>query len=598
MLTTAMNSRLLLRHCLRELRKLRRLASDQRQELDCWQLASQGSHDSLWWYDCTTEQLYGSRRWWAGMGYRYDNRRVSWQLWRTWIHPDDVDLVMATYRRYLAAPPTTHLLQCRYRLRDLKGSYHWRADQALGQWDDQGRPRWLAGSSRDVQDQENLGDATQPIDHDPLTQLFNRHYFIRQMQQSLEEAQQQGELQGLFLIDIDRFQNLNESFGHSGGDHLLVQVAQRLQAVCVPGDILARLGGDEFALLSKNLLNHGVALEMAQRLQRIFTAPFHQDGRWISLSAGVGVALNRLGDEPAPRYQETTTWLRDADLALHQAKSQGRGEWLCFEPALQRRRAERMQVENELKQALNNGELRLFFQPIVELRTGRYRSVEALIRWQHPQRGLLTPGAFVPIAEEAGLLPALGDWVLVQACRELAALSRSGVALGDFIVAVNIAGPQFADPTIAQRIAELLAQWQVNPANLRLEITETLIANPADWVSEQLNSLRALGISVAIDDFGTGHSSLARLLDLPFDLLKLDAFFLRHLDQPRRRTLLEGLIHLAHRLNLPTVIEGIENPQQHLLVNHLGCDYGQGFLFCRPLANLHQLIVDSKTKRF
>ncbi len=594
-----MNTRALLRRCLHALKAARLEQHENVKQLAVWRLVAKGSQDGLWWYDCATRQLWGSSRWWAGMGYRYDERTVHQKVWHTWIHPADLDSVIEAHQFYLNADPSKEPIQYRYRLRNLKGRYHWRSDYALGCWDEAGKPLYLAGSSRDLTDANtDSAEALQRLYNDSLTQLFNRHYFIRHIKRFLIDESCRQELRALFLVDVDRFQSLNANLGHQIGDLLLVQIAKRLQSICQDGDLLARLGGDEFAILSDALSNPEQAFTFARALQKAFTAPFKQEERWISLTVGIGLALNKSIDTQQPAYRETTAWLRDADLALNQAKAQGRGEWVCFEPTLQRRRAERMKLENELKHAIRNNELRLHFQPIVELKTGICHSVEALIRWQHPERGLLTPGAFIPFAEEAGLLPAIGDWVLVQACRELAAIGCNTSTQRKFVVAVNIAGPQFADLTICQRIAELLEQWKVNPASLRLEITETLIANSADWVSQQLNNLRALGISTAIDDFGTGHSSLARLIELPFDFLKFDAFFLRKIDDPRCRVLLEGIVNITKRLNLPTVIEGIENPQQHLLVSHLGCDYGQGFLFSRPQPDLAKIVASLKQSRY
>ncbi|MDV5859544.1 EAL domain-containing protein [Pseudomonas mendocina] len=411
--------------------------------------------------------------------------------------------------------------------------------------------------------------------HDPLSNLPNRLLFTERVAHALARSKLE-ELRGaVLLIDLDHFKHINESLGHNVGDLLLKGVGERLQDDLPAGCTLARLGGDEFGLLSENCTEAAQAAELAQRLLHSLDAPFLLDGHELYIGASIGISLFPDDGDSVEQI------LRNADSALFKAKSSGREGYAFYIQELTDYARQRVELASSLRHALDNEELRVYYQPLHDLGDGSQVGMEALVRWQHPQRGLIAPGEFIPIAEDNGMIGAIDTWVLEQACRQMVRWNAEGSTLS--FVAVNVSSRLFSRGELDQKVAGVLAATGLPPEQLELEVTESAIMEDPDAALKLLTSLRALGVRLAIDDFGTGYSSLARLKRLPVDKLKLDQSFVRGLpDDPEDAAITRAVIALGKSLGLKVLAEGIEQPEQADFLRGLGGDYGQGYHFGRP----------------
>jgi diguanylate cyclase (GGDEF)-like protein len=411
--------------------------------------------------------------------------------------------------------------------------------------------------------------------HDSLTGLPNRSLFLDRMRHALARSERAAAPVAVLFCDLDGFKTVNDSLGHRTGDRLLVLVAERLRECLRPADTIARLGGDEFAVLLEELREPGDAARAAQRLLDSLQEPFELREREFYVSASIGIAAGS---------DDAETLLRDADLAMYRAKSRGKGRYAVYEPSMHTAIVERLELEVDLKRALEREELAVVYQPIFSLLDERVTGVEALVRWHHPTRGIVLPESFVPLAEESGLIAELGRWVLRKACHQ-GALWRAkypghpGLAIG-----VNISGAQLREPGLVEEVADALDQSQLDATGLTLEITETALMESFDHAIEQIDALNALGVDLAIDDFGTGYSSLRYLRRLPLDVMKIEKSFVDGIGQPgEERALLRAIVDLANIFGLQVVAEGIERPEQRDRLLELGCGLGQGHLLSEPL---------------
>ena len=404
--------------------------------------------------------------------------------------------------------------------------------------------------------------------HDALTGLPNRTLFLDRLGQALAQRHEDGTTVAVVFLDVDRFKVINDSAGHGAGDRLLTGLAQRLSGLVRPGDTVARFGGDEFTVLCQGVAGASGALKIAERIVEGTAAPFALDDGEVVVTLSAGIALPRAGDTPE-------TLLRDADAAMYRAKERGRNRIEVFDEAMRDTAVARLDTEKALRRALDADELVLHYQPQVRVADGRLTGVEALVRWQHPERGLLPPGQFVPLAEEAGLIVPLGARVLEEACRQAQAWRRAGTPV---VVWVNVSPVQVAQPDLARRVAGVLDATGVDPALIGLELTESALLADASSVV----ALSELGVRLAIDDFGTGYSSLDHLRRFPFDLVKIDRSFVAALDGARGTAIVAAVVGLAHALGLEALAEGVETEAQHDALRGIGCDLAQGFWFARP----------------
>ncbi len=431
--------------------------------------------------------------------------------------------------------------------------------------------------------------------HDPLTGLPNRLLFTDRLGQAIARCQRTKSKVGVAFIDLDRFKNVNDSLGHDAGDELLVEVARKLLSVIRPGDTVARFGGDEFAILCEDLhadTARELTLEIAQRLLSNVVRPMVVRGAEMFVGASAGIALATSGDE---RPEDL---LRDADVALNHAKEAGRGRVEVFDDTMRARAVTVHATENALHRAIERGELRLFFQPVVNLSDARCVGAEALLRWQHPDRGLIGPSEFIPLAEETGLVVQMGWWVLEEAARNAARWQLEQKE--PFQVSINLSARQLVQPGLAERVAEVITQTGVEPGNLCFEITESVLMDDTETVIDVIARVRALGVQFAIDDFGTGYSSLGYLKRFPVDVVKIDRSFVSGLGaDPGDAAIVSAVVGLAHALDLRVTAEGVESEEQLLALIEHGCDEAQGYFFSppQPAPDLRGLIARTRTWR-
>jgi diguanylate cyclase (GGDEF)-like protein len=413
--------------------------------------------------------------------------------------------------------------------------------------------------------------------HDPLTGLPNRLLLADRIDQALARGTRQTGRVAVLFLDIDLFKVVNDSLGHAAGDGLLVEMSARLSRVLRPGDTLARFGGDEFVIVCEDVPMDEVE-RLANRAAMTLREPFVFEGNEVSVSASIGIAVSAVDTDAA-------TMLRDADAALYRAKAAGRNRAVVFDEAMHQMAAARLDAEQGLRRALDHGELRVYYQPVIDIVTGSVVGFEALVRWDHPERGVLGPREFVTVAEETGLIVPLGEWILNQALAQTRRWRADLPGAGDLWIAVNVSPRQLRSPRLVDVLAHALSSTGLPPDKVRLEITETALIDDAGPHLATMNALRALGVHLAVDDFGTGYSSLAYLKSLPVTSVKIDQSFVEALgsEDSAAPAIVDAIISMARAMRLEVIAEGVESPHQLDVLQHLGAGLAQGFLWSRPL---------------
>jgi diguanylate cyclase (GGDEF)-like protein/PAS domain S-box-containing protein len=493
------------------------------------------------------------------------------------VHIEDADETRRTLTVLYGQDGSDRMFELRARHRD--GS--WRALEAIAtNLVDRPGIGGLVLNCRDVTDRKRLEDQlTRQAFYDSLTELPNRALFTDRLQHTLAGAARGAGGTAVIFLDLDGFKTVNDSLGHPFGDDLLRAVGQRLAGALRPDDTVARFGGDEFAILIERIEDLADISHVGQRLLDSLTAPFVLHGREVYAPASMGIAVST----PGRRVAQSSELLRNADAALYQAKSEGRACFRLFDEAMNHRALERLSTEGELRHAIERNELRLFYQPIVNLKTGLVAGWEALLRWQHPDRGLLLPLQFIPLAEAMGFILQLDQWVLAEACRQ-AALWSNEMSGRPILISVNLSAKQFQQPDLVQRVKTALSESSLPAECLELEITEGTLMNNLDLTVRTLAELKMLGVRLALDDFGTGYSSLSYVQRFPVDTIKIDRSFVAELGRtPATEAIVHAIIELAHALRMRTTAEGIETPEQLRFLRSAGCDSGQGFLFFHPM---------------
>jgi diguanylate cyclase (GGDEF)-like protein len=411
--------------------------------------------------------------------------------------------------------------------------------------------------------------------HDSLTSLANRVLFTDHVEQALNRLSRDDHSVAVLFLDLDDFKTVNDSLGHAAGDDLLIAVAHRLRGACRPGDSVARLGGDEFAVLLERVTHPGEAIDVAERIIARVGEQFFVDKQEITTRVSIGIAFGSYGHEPSQL-------LRNADAAMYSAKKRGKGHCRVFEAGMHTEMIRRLELQTDLQRAIERGELSVEYQPIVIIATGEIVGFEALVRWDHPSRGATLPSAFVPFAEETGLIVELGGWVLREACRQAGRWEHT-TSRGALTVSVNLSPRQLMAPELVADVARALEDFGVDPSRLVLEITENVLMK--EGVHPTLTDLKQLGVGLAIDDFGTGYSSLSYLDRLPVDIIKVDKSFVDRLgeDEAHESPLVRTVLGLGESLGLQTIVEGIETSRQFERLKELGCKMGQGFFLAEPL---------------
>jgi diguanylate cyclase (GGDEF)-like protein/PAS domain S-box-containing protein len=488
------------------------------------------------------------------------------------IVPEHRDRIDAEIVRH-AALGQPYLIE--YQIQHRDGSRRWVEERGQAIEDEDGIPRWLDGVMMDLTVRKALEEQlAHDAAHDPLTGLPNRTLIVDHLEATLARAERVGTHTAVLFVDLDRFKLVNDAMGHTAGDELLVHFTRRLSSVLRDSDLAGRTGGDEFVIVCTDLDDPAESEAIAGRIAEVLRDPFTVQGRTVFVTASIGIALADAGALAGDV-------LRSADAAAYRAKDRGRNRYEVFDDALRAATTAALEVETDLHRALERHQLFLRYQPVVELTTGRLLGAEALVRWQHPTRGLLTPDQFLPAAEASGLVVAIGREMLDLAAGALAAVPVEALPS----INVNISPRELAQPDLVDRIREVLGSKRVDPRRLCIEITENAVLDELDTAIEALDAIRALGVRLAIDDFGTGYSSLSYLRRLPVDTVKIDRTFTTELNTDSNDvTIVAGIIGLARGLGLEVVAEGVETERQAEILVELGCSQAQGFLYSPPVA--------------
>jgi diguanylate cyclase (GGDEF)-like protein/PAS domain S-box-containing protein len=496
-------------------------------------------------------------------------------FWNGLIHPEDLGAVLAEDER---VEETGEPFSMEYRMVSADGETIWVRDEALLVCNEDGESLYWQGVLTDVTTSKNLeAQLKRRAFHDQLTGLPNRQSFVERLVRALGRRRRSGRKVAVLFMDLDSFKVVNDSLGHETGDLLLVAIGERLRRRLRPGDTLARFGGDEFVVLLEEVKDSDDATEVAGRITECLEQPFVVGERKLFVNASIGVALS------TARTTSPEDLLRDADTAMYLAKDEHAG-YRVFNPAMHERVLNRLSLENDLRHATGRDEFHLYFQPKIRLQDDTIAMVEVLLRWQHPQRGLLLPGDFIPMAEETGLIAPIGRWVLRKTCRQLREwLDRHPRAM-PLVACVNVSAGQLTYPDLLHDVRSALQDSEIEASNLVLEITESALMEDMETSMTLLKELRSLGVRVALDDFGSDYSSLTYLMQLPVDFVKIDGSFARSLGKtPKARVIVEAIISLAHALGLEAVGEGIESAEQLEHFRSMGCDLVQGYHLARPM---------------
>ncbi|MCP4659692.1 MAG: EAL domain-containing protein, partial [bacterium] len=523
-----------------------------RESEERYALAAAGANDGLWDWDLKKGEIYFSPRWKATLGYGEKEIGTSPEDWFRLVHKDDIELLRAQIDTHLGGRRPHFENEHRMRTRD--SEFRWVQVRGMAVRDGAGEVCRMAGSLRDISDHKRIEEQlTHAALHDALTGLPNRALFMDRLDGALMRSKRRDDYAfGVIYLDLDRFKVLNESLGHQSGDQLLRIIARRLESCLRFGDTVARLGGDEFAILLDDLNDAEEVDRVAARVHEELRAPFQIDGREFFTTASIGIALSTTG------YHSPEEILRDADIAMYRAKSLGRTDRVVFEKDMHTRVVELLHLETDLRRAVDRQEFRVHYQPIVELRNGRLRGFEALVRWQHPERGLLSPAAFLEVAQDTGLMVPIGWWVLGESCRQMKSWQKHFPSATELAVSVNLDGKQLASAELIDRVEEILAHTSLAPQSLQLEITEGMIIRNPTVTTAILARLRQREIALHIDDFGTGYSSLSQLHRFPIDSLKIDRSFVLGMSSDQENLeIVRAIVALAHNLGLKVTAEGV-----------------------------------------
>lgn len=541
-------------------------------------LATQVSLDGFWEFDLRSNMAHFSPQWQRIAGLAGEEFTGSLDHWLQRVHPADRPRFEGELRALRAGK--ARQIRNEHRLRDEQGGWHWVVARAVAGCDEQGSVRCLAGA---------ITDQTERRMTDALTGLPNRLYFMEYLDRRFERARSTGDWDFAVLsLGLERFKLVNEQLGYEGGDALLIEAASRLKDSIerwnISGEsVVARLNAADFLVCLENVNTEAQASRAASHLGEELRRPFHWRCRKVSPDTAMGLAKA----EATVAHPEDL--MHEADTALAEAKATGRGHLVCYSHGMRERALERMQMEADLEQAIRDGQLVLHYQPEIDLLTGRIVGFEALVRWRHPERGMVMPGEFIGLAEETGLILPLGDWGLAEACRQVMAWRKliseqSPEKPVDLRVSVNLSAKQFGRPGLVSRVAEILESTAMPACDLRLEVTESSLMSNPDTAQTIMQDLQRLGVGLHMDDFGTGYSSLNHLHRYPFDTLKIDRSFVQEIAKKSSSEIVRTILDLARSLDMDVVAEGIETAEQAERLQSLGCHLGQGYYYARPMA--------------
>ncbi len=547
-----------------------------RESEERYALAVHGANDGLWDWNLRTNEVHWSPRWKSLLGFADSEIGTGPDEWFSRVHHEDIDRVREALARHLHGGDGHY--ESEHRILHHSGTYRWVRCRGAAIRDAAGAATRLAGSLTDITDAK-VADA--------LTGLPNRLLFVDLLDRAIKRSERRRDYRfALLALGLDRFQTVNDSLGLETADRVLVAVARRLQASLRSTDVitgheftLARLGGDEFTVLLDDIADVSDAFRVAERLRLALQQPFDVDGRQVFTSASIGIAVSTTG------YDTPDDILRDAATALHRVKADGNTRCELFDAGMRQRAIARLEVETDLRRAVENRDFVVFYQPIVSLATGSIAGFEALARWRHP-RGLVSPSEFIPVAEDTGMILQIGRMVLEESCHQLARWQRQFGGRAPRVVCVNVSSRQFADAELAGHIEHILADARLKSSSLKLEITESAFLGDLLAAQLTLSRVRALGVECSLDDFGTGYSSLSHLHSLQVDTVKIDRSFVSRIGgADNGDEMVKAIIGLAHTLGMDVVAEGVETLEQCTQLRRFGCEFAQGFFFSRPVAS-------------
>ncbi len=541
-----------------------------------YKLASEGANDGIWDWDLLSNRVYYSPRWYKLIGYSPSEISDSPDEWLNRIHPEDLPMVKSTMEAHLSG--LINHFEAEYRMLHRDGSYRWMLARGMAVRNELGAPHRIAGSLTDItRNKLNEDQLVHQALYDRLTGLPNRILFMERLDQVIKRLKRHDQSTfAIFLLDLDRFKILNDSLGHRIGDQLIIEIGRRLDNCLREEDTVARLGGDEFAVLLTDIRDPYEVIQIANRLQREITQPVTIEGQQVFTSCSIGIALS------TPEIENPEAMMRDADTAMYEAKAKGGNNYMIFDKLMHARAVNLLNLETDLRQALDRREFSISYQPIFDSFTQRVVNAEALVRWNHPQHGLILPTQFIDLAEETGLIVPIGEWVLRESCNQLNKWHAAGYK--SLKISVNFSARQFQQADLSSMVRDALVQTDLDPASLYIEITESRSFSQLEKFETMLWELRGLGVKISIDDFGTGYSSLSTIQRLPVNTIKIGQDFIAHLGNHKENDLIvQSMIEMAHRLGLSVIAEGVETEAQ---LNHLRkyrCDMVQGFWFSKPV---------------
>jgi diguanylate cyclase (GGDEF)-like protein/PAS domain S-box-containing protein len=534
--------------------------------------------DGIWDLDLATETVHFSDRWKEMLGYRNDEIEDTLDGWLGRVHPDDLTRLRSIIDASIAGEIS--VIEQRYRIQVKNGDFRWMLTRGEVVKNEIGKAIRVVGRQTDIDEDDESRQAVRVSGlQDSLTSLPNRTALVDRMRHAFARAERDSEQSfAVLFFDLDRFKNINDSLGHLTGDKLLRAIAQRVETACRPGDTVARFGGDEFVILVEDIKDIRAAIVAAERIQKEFQVPFDLDGIEVFATISIGIALWN------PNYSRPEDLLRDSDTAMYRAKAMGRNSFSVFDDEMHRQVVATLHLENDLRRALAREEFRVYYQPILGVADGRITGFEALVRWQHPERGLLLPGNFIMVAEEMGAIIQLDRWVAGQACKQLRIWNQKFRAHSRATMSVNLSTTQLMRPDVVAGIDLILRSSGLYGESLKLEVTESVLMENAQYASAVLEQLRALNIAISIDDFGTGYSSLAYLRRFEIDTLKIDySFISRMMEDEDSFEIVKTIIIMAKNLGKDTVAEGVETRSQLDALIALDIDMVQGFFVAPPL---------------
>lgn len=552
-----------------------RLEGALRESEERYALAARGANDGLWDWNLKTNETYFSERWKSMLGYEDGEIKDSPEEWFKRVHLEDLEALRSELSAHIEG--IVPHFEVEHRMLHKDGSYRWMLTRGMAVRDADGKATRIAGSQTDITERKAVEEQLlHDAFHDVLTGLPNRALFMDRLTQAVERTKRHPEYSfAVFFMDLDRFKHINDSLGHMVGDQLLIGIGERLCGCTRAGDTVGRLGGDEFTILLDDIKDISDAVCMAERIHAELKEPFSLEGHDVYTSASIGIAMSTMG------YIKPDELLRDANTAMHRAKISGRARYQVFDTTMHSHAVELLKLETDLQRTRVCEEYRVHYQPIVSLETGQVMGFEALIRWQHPERGLIYPDAFISVAEDTGLIVSLDRWVLGEACRQTVLWQQQYPGL---TISVNLSPKQFLYVDLASEVERILAETGLSAGSLKLEITESVLMSNAEIVQQSLTKIRALGVELYLDDFGTGYSSLSYLHRFPIDVLKIDRSFVSRINaEGDNSEIARAIVTLAHSMGLEVIAEGIETPEQLAELRSLACKYGQGNLFSSPV---------------